>query len=140
MSHHIRRGIPPGYNGGYDATRFSPRTHIDTQNVASLMEVGRFKIPETLSFQADPVVIGETTSVTTLPNTDALDARTGAQRWVGAHDLKHPGPGRLGRGVACANGRVFRGLTDGHLVALDAKAGNVIWDVIGADSHGAISG
>jgi alcohol dehydrogenase (cytochrome c) len=123
-----------GYNGGYDATRFSPLTHINTKNVASLMEVGRFKIPETLSFQADPVVIGETMYVTTLHNTYAIDARTGEQRWVRAHDLKNPGPGRLGRGVAYAHGRVFRGLTDGHLVALDAKTGDVIWDVIGADS------
>jgi hypothetical protein len=44
----------PGYNGGYDATRFSPLTQIDTRNVASLQEVGRLKIPETLSFQCGP--------------------------------------------------------------------------------------
>ncbi len=48
----------PGYNGGYDATRYSPLKQINTANVASLQEVGRFEIPETLSFQCGPVVIG----------------------------------------------------------------------------------
>jgi alcohol dehydrogenase (cytochrome c) len=122
------------YNGGYDATRFSSLTQIDKDNVASLQEVARFKIPEIMSFQSGPVVIGDTMYVTTLVNTYAIDARNGRQRWVRHHELKDPGPGRLGRGVAYADGRVFRGLADGHLVALDAKSGDVIWDVVGAYS------
>ena len=39
------------YNGGYDATRFSSLTQVNTNNVGSLREVARFKIPETMSFQ-----------------------------------------------------------------------------------------
>jgi hypothetical protein len=35
---------------------------INTNNVGSLREVARFKIPETTSFQADPVVGGGTMS------------------------------------------------------------------------------
>ena len=46
------------FNGGYEATRFSPLTQIHTGNVASLQEVGRFRIPETLSFQSEVVVAG----------------------------------------------------------------------------------
>jgi len=45
------------YNGGYDATRFSSLTQINTNNVGSLREVARFKIPETMSFQSEPVVV-----------------------------------------------------------------------------------
>ena len=123
-----------GYNGGYDATRFSPLTQINTENIARLKEVARFKIPETLSFQSGPVVVGDTMFVTTRENTYAIDARTGVQRWLRYHELKHPeSPGRLGRGVAYADGRVFRGLVDGHVVAIDAKTGDIIWDVVGAD-------
>ena len=122
------------YNGGYDATRFSPLTKINANNVGSLREVARFKIPETMSFQSNPVVVGGTLYVTTLHNTYAIDARTGQQRWMRRHDLKNPGPGRLGRGVAYADGRVFRGLTDGHVLAMNASTGDVIWDVIGADT------
>lgn len=71
-----------GYNGGYDATRFSPLTQIDRSNVAKLEEIARFKIPETLSFQSGPVVVGDTMYVTTVKSTYAFDARTGEQRWV----------------------------------------------------------
>ena len=123
-----------GFNGGYDAVRFSPLTQINTANVASLQEVARFKIPETMSFQSNPVVIGDTLYVTTLVNTYAIDARTGQHRWVNHHELKDPALGRLGRGVAHADNRVFRGFTDGHVVALDEKTGDVIWDVVGANS------
>ena len=35
----------PAYNGGYDATRFSSLTRINTGNVASLAEVARFRFP-----------------------------------------------------------------------------------------------
>jgi alcohol dehydrogenase (cytochrome c) len=120
--------------GGYHATRYSSLTQINTKNASTLQEVARFKLPETMSFQCDPVVIGDTMYLTTLKTTYAIDARTGQQRWVRPHDLRDPGPGRLGRGVGYADGRVFRGLADGHLVALDATTGAVIWDVIGADT------
>ena len=124
----------PQFNGGYDATRYSSLTQVDTKNAATLQEVARFRLPETMSFQCDPVVIGDTMYLTTLKTTYAIDARTGQQRWVRLHDLVNPGPGRLGRGVGYADGRVFRGLADGHLVALDAKTGAVVWDVVAADS------
>ena len=125
-----------GYNGGYDATRFSPLTQINTENVSSLQEIARFRLPETMSFQSEPVMIGDTIYVTTRENTYAIDARTGRQRWVRHHELSHPGSsGRLGRGVAYADGRVFRGLVDGHVLALDAQTGDVSWDVVGADTN-----
>jgi len=121
------------FNGGYDATRFSTLTQINTGNVAALREVGRFRLPETLSFQSDAVVAGDTLYVTTRESTYAMDARTGEQRWVRRHEIKKPSPGRLGRGVAYADGRIYRGLVDGHLLAMDARTGDVVWDVIGAD-------
>ena len=34
----------PAYNAGYNATRFSPVTQINTGNVATLVEVARFKL------------------------------------------------------------------------------------------------
>jgi hypothetical protein len=55
----------PGFNGGYDATRFSPLTQVDTTNVDTLREVARFRLLETLSFQSEPVVIGDTIYVRT---------------------------------------------------------------------------
>jgi PQQ-dependent dehydrogenase (methanol/ethanol family) len=124
----------PSYNGGYDAARFSSLTKINTGNVGSLAEVARFKLPETTSFQSGPVVIDGTMYVTTATTTYALDARTGEQRWMQHFEPKSTGIGTPVRGVGYADGRLFRGTPDGHLLALDARTGKVIWDVVGADA------
>jgi alcohol dehydrogenase (cytochrome c) len=124
----------PAYNGGYDATRFSPVTQINTSNVASLTEVARFKLPETMAFQSGPVLIDGTLYVTTSTNTYAIDARTADQRWRHHFEPKSMGLGTPVRGVGYADGRLFRGTPDGHVIALDAKTGKLIWDVVGADA------
>lgn len=80
------------------------------------------------------MLIDGTIYVTTVVNTYAIDARTGAQRWMHHWDAKSMGLGTPVCGVAYADGRLFRGTPDGHLVALDAKAGAVTWDVVGADT------
>jgi hypothetical protein len=67
---------------GYDATRYSSLSQINTNNVAFLAEVARFKLPETTSFQSGPVLIAGTMYVTTANNTYALDSVTGEQRWI----------------------------------------------------------
>ena len=36
----------PSFNGGYNATRFSSLSQINADNVTSLAEVARFKLPE----------------------------------------------------------------------------------------------
>jgi alcohol dehydrogenase (cytochrome c) len=118
-----------GYNGGPDATRFSSLTQIDTKNVANLQEVARFKIPETLSFQSGPVVVGDTVYVTTVKTTYAIDARTGEKRWAKTIEPETQMIGTPVRGVAFADGRLFRGTMDGHVIALDPKTGEVAWDV-----------
>jgi len=122
-----------GYNGGYDATRFSPLNQINTKNVAQLKEVARFKIPETLSFQCGPVVVGDTMFITTVTSTYAIDARTGKQRWVRTIKPTTHMIGTPVRGVAYADERLFRGTMDGHVLALDAKTGDVLWDVPSVD-------
>jgi PQQ-dependent dehydrogenase (methanol/ethanol family) len=124
----------PSYNGGYNATRFSLLSQINTGNVASLAEVARFRLPETTAFQSGPVLIDGTLYVTTATNTYAIDARTAQQRWRHHFEPKSMGIGTPVRGVAYADGRLFRGTPDGHLIALDAKTGKVIWDVVGADA------
>ncbi len=68
------------FNGGYDATGFSPLTQINTGNASALREVARFRLPETMSFQSEVVVADDTIYVTTLKSTYAIDARAGTQR------------------------------------------------------------
>ena len=110
-----------GYNGGYDANRFSPLTQINTKNVARLKEVARCKIPETLSFQSGPAIVGDTMYVTTVKSTYAFDARTGEQRWARTIVPKTTMIGTPVRGVAFADGRLFRGTMDGHVIGSTPK-------------------
>jgi alcohol dehydrogenase (cytochrome c) len=71
--------------------------------------------------------------VTTVKGTYAVDARTGKQRWARTIPPKTQMIGTPVRGVAYADGRLFRGTMDGHVIALDAKTGDVVWDVVGVD-------
>ena len=81
-------------------------------------EVARFKLPETMAFQSGPVLIDGMMYVTTATNTYAIDARTGEQRWIHHFEPKSMGLGTPVRGVGYADGRLFRGTPDGHLLAL----------------------
>jgi hypothetical protein len=62
----------------------------------------------------------------------AVDARTGQEKWrwdSGCAACTHPGLccGPVNRGVALYNGRVYAGLLDGRVVAVDAETGELIW-------------
>ena len=119
----------PGYNGGLGAERYSPLRRITPANVASLVEVGKYQLPETTSFQSGLVAVGGSLYFTTATATYATDWTTGKLRWSHKYEPKSFGLGTPVRGVAYSNGRLYRGSPDGHVYALDAKTGKVLWDV-----------
>ena len=123
------------FNGSYSADRYSPLKQITTKNVDSLTQMGRYELPETTSFQAGPVVVNHSLYVTTATGTYAVDARNGKLLWTHKYSPKSLGIGTPVRGVAYADGKLFRGTPDGHLLSLDAKTGKLIWDVVGADAE-----
>lgn len=124
----------PMYNGSFDGNRYSPLKQVTTRNVASLRQVGRVELPETTSFQSGPLVVGDLMVVTTATGTYALDARTGALRWTQTYAPKSMGLGTPVRGAGYANGHIYRGTPDGHLLAIDAGTGAIVWDVVAADA------
>ena len=66
----------------------------------------------------------------------ALDARTGRPIWLYQRQLPgdiRPCCGRVNRGLAILGDKVFLGTLDAHVIALDAKTGNVVWDKVAAD-------
>jgi len=66
----------------------------------------------------------------------ALDARTGRPIWQYQRALPadiRPCCGRVNRGVAILGDKVFLGTLDSHVIALDAKTGNIAWDVTAFD-------
>ena len=123
----------------YDNQRFSPLTGIDKNNVGKLNLVLTLHTGVANSFEATPLVIdGVLYLVTATNHVQAYDAITGNQIWAWQPDqldFTEACCGPQARGVAVAHGRVFTALFDGHLVALDAKTGKLIWQTDPAKTH-----
>jgi len=133
---------PPGewLNHGRDPgeTRFSPLDQIRAENVDRLGLAWSWDIQGyTGQLEATPIVHdGVMYATGTWSVVFALDARTGQVKWrwdpaIVQGGRANGGPsvccGPVNRGVALYEGRVFAGLLDGRLVALDAETGRVLW-------------
>ena len=68
----------------------------------------------------------------------ALDAATGAERWVYDPKVDRAVGAKaccdvVNRGVALYEGKVFVGAIDGRLIALDAGSGRLLWETVTVD-------
>jgi quinohemoprotein ethanol dehydrogenase len=127
------------YGRDYAETHHSPLTQIDASNVGRLglvrsTEVGSQGKVETTLLAWNGTLYGTSTWSVVF----AVDARTGALKWKWDPAVIKGGPaeggarfccGPVNRGVALYKGRVYVGLLDGRLVALDAQTGAVAWSV-----------
>lgn len=117
----------PSYNGTVDGQRFAPIDKITVANASRLGEVCRVKVDEVGSFHTGLVEVDGLIYLTTASDTFAIDATTCAIRWRHSWALEQDGVWMINRGVAYANGKVFRGTPDARLIALDALTGKVAW-------------
>jgi alcohol dehydrogenase (cytochrome c) len=121
-------------NGGnYFGHRYSPLTQITPENVAQLKAQWTFQTGTIGSFQATPLVIDNVLYVTGWAgNSWAIDARSGRQIWRYRRPVPDDFKGCCGpnnRGFAVLGDRLFQGTADAHVVSLDMRTGEVIWDV-----------
>jgi quinohemoprotein ethanol dehydrogenase len=127
------------YGGTYDEQRFSPLKQIDEQNVAKLGLVWSHEFGTRRGLEATPLVVnGVIYTTVEWSVVYALDARTGQVLWT--YDPKVPRTRArifccdvVNRGVAFYHGKVYVGTLDGRLIALDAKSGSPVWDVVTVD-------
>ena len=123
------------YGHTYSEQRFSSLKQIDEQSVGQLGLAWYYNLETLRGLESTPLVqdgVMYATSAWSLVY--AFDAKTGKLLWQ--YDPKVPKDHSkfvccdvVNRGVALYRGRVFVGTLDGRLVALDAKTGNVAWDV-----------
>jgi PQQ-dependent dehydrogenase (methanol/ethanol family) len=125
----VAPGDWPTFNRTLAGDRFSPLTEIDRSNVARLAVVCRYQLPEVTALQTGPVVVAGTLYFTTDTISYAIDAGTCAERWKRVRHSPTPSRLAVNRGAAYLNGRVFRGTSDTHVIALDAADGHEVWDV-----------
>lgn len=133
---------PPGadwlsYNGDFTGRRFSSLSQINPTNVGQLRAQWVFHSSNSNRLEVTPVVVNGVMFVTSANDTYALDARTGRviwhHVWPISEGLIDDASGHLSRGVAVWHSRVYRMTDNAHLLCLDARSGNLLWDVAYAD-------
>ncbi len=131
------------YNGTLDGQRFSRLDRIDRTNVAGLELKWAYNIRQLDRTETTPLVVDGVMFITESPsNVTAVDATSGRPFWR----YEHPLPddlriccGRNNRGVAILGETLYMSTLDAHLVAIDARTGNLVWDAEVADYRGGYS-
>jgi alcohol dehydrogenase (cytochrome c) len=118
---------------GVDATGFSPLKQITKSNVAELRLAWSWSLPNGPN-ESTPLVHDGVMFVHGFGDkVQALDAETGDLLWQYSRRLPKDRPATVKRGIALYGGRVYVPTSDAHIVALDARTGNVAWDQPVAD-------
>ncbi len=125
------------YNGDYTGRRYSSLKEIDISNVQQLHAAWVFHPGNSQNLEVTPLVVRGVMFATAANDVYALDARTGRQLWRYSRPvssgLLDDAASHKNRGVALWQNSVFIETDDAHLVALDARSGNPLWDVQYAD-------
>src|SRR6267154_3431281 len=125
------------YSGDYAGRRFSALEQVNTSNAHSLVPKWAYQTMAGGKFETTPLVVdGVLYGTGQDDRAYALDARTGRPIWQYQRALPsdiRPCCGRVNRGVAILGDKVFLGTLDSHVLALDAKTGSVVWDLIAVD-------
>jgi alcohol dehydrogenase (cytochrome c) len=125
------------YNGDYTGRRYSGLKEINKSNVSQLRAAWVFHPGNSQRLEATPVVVRGVMYVTSANDVFALDARTGRSLWHYSRPISSglldDAAAHKSRGVAVWDNFVYSQTDDAHLLCLDARSGNLLWDVQIAD-------
>jgi quinohemoprotein ethanol dehydrogenase len=121
--------------------RFSPLQQINDTNVSELGLAWYADLDTKRGQEATPIVVdGVLYSTSAWSKVQAVDARTGRMLWQ--YDPEVPGIwdvraccGVQNRGPAVWKGNVYVGTLDGRMIALDAKTGELQWEINTTDQE-----
>jgi len=132
----------PGYDGpGSDVptgnSRYSTLTEINAGNVQQLQPRWIYSLRNLRPTQTTPVVVAGLMYVTAANECFALDAGNGRLVWhyqrARTNGIAGISATGINRGVAVARGLVFMSTDNGHLIALNAATGALVWDTAMGD-------
>lgn len=127
------------YNGDYTGRRYSALREIDKANVSQLQAQWAFHAPNSSHLEVTPVVVDGMMLVTVANDAYALDAQTGRILWHHSRPITEglidDASQHHNRGVAVWHSRVYMETDNAHLLCLDARSGNLIWDVAYTDGN-----
>lgn len=127
------------YNGDYTGRRYSSLSQINAKNVNQLRAQWVFHSSNSDSLECTPLAVDGILFVTSANDAFALDARNGRTIW---HYSRPVTQGLIddasehhNRGVGLWHSRVFIETDNAHLLCLDARSGNLLWDVAYAEGN-----
>ncbi len=136
----------PSYNGDYTGRRYSSLAEITPDNVSQMRVQWVFHARSAGILEVTPVVVGGIMYVTASNDLYAIDARTGSVLWHHSRQITEglvdDASGHINRGVAVLGNRLYMETDNAHLLCLDARSGNLLWDVAyatGNRNYGATS-
>ncbi len=134
------------YNGDYSGRRYSGLSEINPGNLGGLRAEWVFHARNSARLEVTPLVVNGMMFVTAANDAFALDARTGRVVWHHAWPISEglidDAAGHINRGVGVWHDRVYMETDNAHLLCLDVRSGNLVWDVAYADwnsNYGATS-
>jgi alcohol dehydrogenase (cytochrome c) len=127
------------YSGTYASQRYSALNQITPANAKNLEIKWVFQADSVQKLEATPLVVNGIMYITQPPNDIiALDAKTGRVFWIFHYPTApdaHLCCGLVNRGLAILGDTLFMGTVDGHVIAVDAKDGQLVWDDLVGDSR-----
>jgi len=131
------------YSGGYSSQRHTTLREITRANVRNLEQKWVLQGQVLGAWQSSPLVVNGTMYLTQRPNDVlALDAETGRVFWRYQYNNSTDQRvccGANNRGLAIHGDTLFMGTLDAHLIAIDARNGQPLWNTTVADSKLAYS-
>jgi alcohol dehydrogenase (cytochrome c) len=129
------------YNGDYTGRRYSGLDQITPANVSQLSAQWIFHVTNSDRLEMTPQVVNGVMFVTAANDCYALDARTGRLIWHYARpistNLIDDASSHHNRGIAIWHDRLFMETDNAHLLSLDVRTGNLIWDITYANTTSA---
>lgn len=127
------------YSGTYNSQRYSTLSQITPANAKDLEMKWVFQADSVQKMESTPLVVDGVMYVTQAPNDIlAMDAKSGRVFWTYHYPTApdaHLCCGLVNRGLAILGNTLYMGTVDGHLVAVDAKDGHLLWDVAAGDNR-----
>lgn len=127
------------YGGTYSSQRHTTLRQITTANAKTLEQKWVLQNQVFGAWQSSPLVVDGVMYVTQRPNdVIALDAKTGRVFWVYRYTNSADQRiccGANNRGLAILGDTLFMGTLDAHLVAIDARNGQPLWNKTIGDSR-----
>jgi alcohol dehydrogenase (cytochrome c) len=119
------------FNGTYRSNHYTQLSQITPENVKYLELKWIFQTHWLDLYETTPIVADGVLYTTQGNDVVALDAETGRMYWIYRHTPSSEGLlccGRITRGLAIHGNTLYLAAVDSHLIALDARTGNPLWD------------